>query len=583
MKRHWKQVDLAGLPALQELDPEELKTYTKDELASYLDSQGIIPKISKPEMKRQLRTVIKALRENKLHLIDEVRQQAMESHYSREQTPNKAKRACVPQTPQTPASPYNDGTICVGVGCRKKANKECSFQRCRRCCTSAGLLCHQHVNDVVRRGHESVLYHNSPIVKAGANLAALPLAKKGRASFDSPSASTTSASSEHFASLPFDLTSPFIAPPSTSSSSSSSVPSLFPPLPSSTDLLSPFTSLSGFATSQSSTSSFATTPALDNYLPSSSSSSSISYIAGVNGGRSEEEEEEEEQYDSISQICPHCSERVSSVGSNFLIHLRDCSPQHFSDLLRAAPVNTSLFSTSPLSPSSSSADASLDATDGISPVATAKVHAFERYCDNSSYLNDIFSTSPAPQPSSSASSLSSTFGSSVVSEISSSASGSSPLSSTSSSSSPPSSSSSLSSTKGSVAAQQQLVTRQTTTTTNHNRLQAIQQLNARLSKLVGPTTPALTAENSIKGADSMYAFSKVMERLSNCTSLEEAEQCKRTFVEKNNEACSMSDPISDEVEESMLLQQHSTFRIARVGLPSHQELCPPSPAHLHSL
>ncbi|KAL6042450.1 HIT-type domain-containing protein, variant 3 [Balamuthia mandrillaris] len=534
-------------------------------------------------MKRQLRTVIKALRENKLHLIDEVRQQAMESHYSREQTPNKAKRACVPQTPQTPASPYNDGTICVGVGCRKKANKECSFQRCRRCCTSAGLLCHQHVNDVVRRGHESVLYHNSPIVKAGANLAALPLAKKGRASFDSPSASTTSASSEHFASLPFDLTSPFIAPPSTSSSSSSSVPSLFPPLPSSTDLLSPFTSLSGFATSQSSTSSFATTPALDNYLPSSSSSSSISYIAGVNGGRSEEEEEEEEQYDSISQICPHCSERVSSVGSNFLIHLRDCSPQHFSDLLRAAPVNTSLFSTSPLSPSSSSADASLDATDGISPVATAKVHAFERYCDNSSYLNDIFSTSPAPQPSSSASSLSSTFGSSVVSEISSSASGSSPLSSTSSSSSPPSSSSSLSSTKGSVAAQQQLVTRQTTTTTNHNRLQAIQQLNARLSKLVGPTTPALTAENSIKGADSMYAFSKVMERLSNCTSLEEAEQCKRTFVEKNNEACSMSDPISDEVEESMLLQQHSTFRIARVGLPSHQELCPPSPAHLHSL
>jgi len=67
MKRRHRQdeVDLSLLPPIESLVPDELKNFTKEELSAYLESKGIQPKVTKPEMKRQLRLVLQALREHK--------------------------------------------------------------------------------------------------------------------------------------------------------------------------------------------------------------------------------------------------------------------------------------------------------------------------------------------------------------------------------------------------------------------------------------------------------------------------------------------------------------------------------------
>ena len=40
MKRKYDDVDLSQLPAIENLIPEELKNYTKEELSAYLLSRG---------------------------------------------------------------------------------------------------------------------------------------------------------------------------------------------------------------------------------------------------------------------------------------------------------------------------------------------------------------------------------------------------------------------------------------------------------------------------------------------------------------------------------------------------------------
>jgi hypothetical protein len=54
----WRLVDINELPALTSLDPDALKNFTKDELRSYLKAYSIEPAESKPDMKRQLRSLI---------------------------------------------------------------------------------------------------------------------------------------------------------------------------------------------------------------------------------------------------------------------------------------------------------------------------------------------------------------------------------------------------------------------------------------------------------------------------------------------------------------------------------------------
>lgn len=163
MKRR-RGVDLSLLPPLETLVPEELKNYTKEELSAYLQSQGIQPKITKPEMKRQLRLVLQALRENKPDLIAQLQQDTLRDIID---TPARKLRSpadfprvrClllashlvtdsdgqphVPMGLQMPThagtqSAEGDGALCVGPGCRKKANRECDFTRCRSCCTRDG-------------------------------------------------------------------------------------------------------------------------------------------------------------------------------------------------------------------------------------------------------------------------------------------------------------------------------------------------------------------------------------------------------------------------------------------------------------
>mgnify|MGYP001105123033 len=96
MKRKYDDVDLSQLPAIENLIPEELKNYTKEELSAYLLSKGkalicravqtkftlshcpgVHPKFTKPEMKRQLRLLIKSIKEDNPEILEKLRQDGL--------------------------------------------------------------------------------------------------------------------------------------------------------------------------------------------------------------------------------------------------------------------------------------------------------------------------------------------------------------------------------------------------------------------------------------------------------------------------------------------------------------------------
>jgi LRP1 type putative zinc finger protein len=179
-RRHY-EIDLSLLPPLASLVPEELKNFSKEELAAYLESKGIQPKFTKPEMKRQLRLVIQAIKEDQPEILQKLREDGLRELV---ETPKKLSRPAdfvrqVPtSTPIAASTDDKDKRPCLSPGCRKKANKECEFQRCRSCCTREGFLCYVHMHDLGRRGHESALYRDHPFVNGTASISnLLPLSK----------------------------------------------------------------------------------------------------------------------------------------------------------------------------------------------------------------------------------------------------------------------------------------------------------------------------------------------------------------------------------------------------------------------
>ncbi|ELR15111.1 uncharacterized protein ACA1_215930 [Acanthamoeba castellanii str. Neff] len=182
-RRRHEVVDLSLLPPIETLIPDELKNYTKEELSAYLESKGIQPKVTKPEMKRQMRLVLQAVKENKPELIVQLQNDALREII---ETPRKLSRPVdfprphlpaglqIPMAAAAAAAAVQEGDVamCSGPGCRKKANRECDFLRCRSCCTRNGYLCYIHMNDVQRRGNESHLYREHPFVKGTAEVSA---------------------------------------------------------------------------------------------------------------------------------------------------------------------------------------------------------------------------------------------------------------------------------------------------------------------------------------------------------------------------------------------------------------------------
>eukprot|EP01095_Lingulamoeba_sp_RSL-Kostka_P002209 TRINITY_DN13085_c0_g1_i1.p1 TRINITY_DN13085_c0_g1~~TRINITY_DN13085_c0_g1_i1.p1 ORF type:complete len:203 (-),score=32.43 TRINITY_DN13085_c0_g1_i1:126-734(-) len=58
------RVNIDDLPPLLTVDPDELKTFTKDQLMCYIESKGVTPASTKPKMKAQLRHILSKLKKN---------------------------------------------------------------------------------------------------------------------------------------------------------------------------------------------------------------------------------------------------------------------------------------------------------------------------------------------------------------------------------------------------------------------------------------------------------------------------------------------------------------------------------------
>jgi len=117
-------------------------------------------------MKRQLRLLIKSIKEDNPEILEKLRQDGLRELV---ETPN-SKRLTRPvdfkkASAQVRTRPGEAGVnilltskldclifaidriLCLGYGCRKKSNKECTLQRCRSCCNREGYLCYVHMHD----------------------------------------------------------------------------------------------------------------------------------------------------------------------------------------------------------------------------------------------------------------------------------------------------------------------------------------------------------------------------------------------------------------------------------------------------
>lgn len=114
---------------IEELRPDDLKRYTREQLAAYLNSQGVIasPEDSKPSLKQRLKLVITELE----------RQKSMggKAPPVAELVQEKIKSGALVIE--------SEGRICEDCKTRK-SNKDCHFLRCKACCNARGFNCTVH-------------------------------------------------------------------------------------------------------------------------------------------------------------------------------------------------------------------------------------------------------------------------------------------------------------------------------------------------------------------------------------------------------------------------------------------------------
>jgi len=168
-------VNIDSLPPIDSLRAESLKDFSKEDFRCYLESVGITPGYTKPEMKRQMRNLLVQINENKSN------GDASPGSTPPQTYPPSTPTSYVPPVPAyiappTVVLPFNPPTpspavtpippertlsseslteeeICVD--CNKKANKECQYRRCRSCCLKKmqqqGYRCNPHIRDSDRR------------------------------------------------------------------------------------------------------------------------------------------------------------------------------------------------------------------------------------------------------------------------------------------------------------------------------------------------------------------------------------------------------------------------------------------------
>jgi hypothetical protein len=300
-KAVYQLVDIRSLPEISTLDPDSLKEFTKDELLSYLVHFGIEPADTKPNMKRQMRALIMALRageKNPAAVVPSGRKavnmdQKDISNISN-QNQNTIPNAFPSATPKENGS-LSDSYFCVR--CRnKKANKDCKYHCCKPCCNALSQNCTVHSRNLsVAPGTRYV------------SVTAMP----------------------------------------------SSIPSSSP--------------------SQSSLSSSVpvqTSNSVVNTLPTRE------YVPPV---FKEIESEADENSTCKVNLCPRCGREILSVGSNFLIHLRQCDPQTFLSYIKDK-----------LRRSNDDGKHIASETTNHNPIDVARQRALQRLKRNMNFMSEIF-------------------------------------------------------------------------------------------------------------------------------------------------------------------------------------------------
>jgi LRP1 type putative zinc finger protein len=349
-------VTLDSLPPIESLRPDQLKDFTKEEIKCYLEAAGVIPGLTKPEMKRQMRAILQ-----QLHGADDKKSQALlvqpstpppfvppptaapfispQQQIPFPQSVDLQSTMSGPVSPRSVPSPSassvastdDQGELCLD--CSKKANKECHYRRCRGCCLKmmqdTGLKCMPHLKDGDRRPRR-----NDP-------------------SFTAAIASV-------------------IATPGTQGPQNQT-PNSHPTQPALNPVVTPHAHVPMAAGMPTGMASHHTQPSLPHHP------AHPQYRTVPQSVRPPPPEipKVELTPQSVAE-CPHCHKVVSILGANLWLHLRDCDPDHLMQYLL-------LHSQGKLLPEV------MDKKNS-EPLRKAHQNAMERFKRNIEYLQDIFSS-----------------------------------------------------------------------------------------------------------------------------------------------------------------------------------------------
>jgi LRP1 type putative zinc finger protein len=338
----WRLVDINELPALTSLDPDALKNFTKDELRSYLKAYSIEPAESKPDMKRQLRSLIFQAQKGQLPAVvggyatsshgeaAPVVSAAPAGHHTAAVQPefvhNTGSNHGVPimaasnvivdhvveniapnftgfggdvdihQAFQAMTNPNTmhssqkldmiDEGICVGCG--KRANKDCKYQRCKACCNAANYKCSVHARNF------------TPVagVPTGGPVMTTPTQTYTPSMFTAPASIIQTIDTMPPPPLPERLIAPVIPD---------------------------FHSLSGGGIT--STNTIDITGAAAGY--STGLAQPPPYLNEVTSTQLDKLQD----YKDKTVTCPNCKQSIVAVGTNFLTHYKQCDPDGYETYL----------------------------------------------------------------------------------------------------------------------------------------------------------------------------------------------------------------------------------------------------------
>eukprot|EP00026_Physarum_polycephalum_P007278 Phypoly_transcript_07336.p1 GENE.Phypoly_transcript_07336~~Phypoly_transcript_07336.p1 ORF type:complete len:527 (+),score=108.64 Phypoly_transcript_07336:53-1633(+) len=342
-------VNVRSLPPIETLQPETLKDFTKEDLRCYLEAAGITPGMTKPEMKRQMRSLI-----NQINGVEDKHRFSGQPQFPVTLPLQPLQPAFAPpvqvqypvMAPMPPPPALTSGGSLPNFAegdiqcsdCPKKGNKECHYKRCRTCCLrkmkELGYRCGPHLRDSDRRPTKVTNFINSqPPGTPTPGYTPPPLQRAN--TMPSPALASVATPTPRY-------------PPVSS----------IPPTPAT--VVTPIQPVPTSSVPMGSQPNFALPHQPILQPPSPMEPGDVSPY-------------------SVAE-CPRCHKVVSTLGANLWLHLKECDPDHIMDYVRL--LHEGRLATPTLTEKEKS-----------DPIRIAHQNATHRYQQNISYLQEIFSGS----------------------------------------------------------------------------------------------------------------------------------------------------------------------------------------------